>query len=81
MFTILTEDGSYLVDGTQVERLNEAKRSRAATVRIDTTCRCADHGGGPQSIELVLKDVVGVVGHRSARESNVVPFGRVARSA
>lgn len=81
MFTILTDYDSYLVDGSQIDRLNAAKRARAMSVVLDVVCRCSLHGGSPERMELTLSDVVGIVGHSKARSSNVVPFPAVVRSA
>jgi hypothetical protein len=80
VFTILTDYDSYLVDGNQIDRLNAAKRARAATVVLDVVCRCSLHQRAAERMELKLSDVVGVVGHSKAR-SNVVPFEPVVRSA
>ena len=81
MFTILTDYGSYLVESSEIDRLNAAKRARAASVVLDVVCRCSLHQGTVERTELVLSNVVGVVGHSKARTSNVVPFQPVVRSA
>jgi len=81
VFTILTEYGSYLVDESQVERLNAAKRARAGSVHVDVLCSCEQHQGVPQRVEILLSDVVAVVGHARSYDSNVVPFDPVLRSA
>jgi hypothetical protein len=81
VFTILTEYGSHLVDQHQVERLNAAKRARAASVHIEVLCGCGLHDGAVQRLEITLSDVVAVVGHTRSRYPNVVPFERALRSA
>ena len=81
MFTILTDYGSYLVDGTQIDRLNAAKRARAVSVVLDIACRCSLHQETVEEMELTLRDVVGVVGHSKAGSSNVIPFQPIVRSA
>lgn len=81
MFTILTDYGSYLVDGEQIDRLNAAKRARAVRVVLDVVCRCSRHQEATERTEITVSDVVGVVGHSNARSSKVVPFQAVVRSA
>jgi hypothetical protein len=81
VFTILTDHGSYPVDGEQIDRLNAAKRARAVRVVLDVVCRCSLHEGTVERTELTISDVVGVVGHSKARSSNVVPFRAMVRSA
>jgi uncharacterized protein (UPF0179 family) len=81
VFTILTEYGSYLVDGEQIDRLNAAKRARAVRVALSVVCRCFLHEGSVERTEITLSDVVGVVGHSKALSSNVIPFQPVSRSA
>jgi hypothetical protein len=81
VFTILTDYGSYLVDGSQVERLNAAKRARAGSVHLDVLCHCAQPHHATRRVEIALNDVVGVIGHKPSNDSKVVPFGRMVRSA